>query len=85
MVAADNRVPQAVLAYSPSGSFDIDNVPATVRSLLDGYAGEIDALDTREYVIAPKRASGRSVAPLLGETAWAQGDPFNRMCPVIDG
>lgn len=24
VVAADNRVPQAVLAYSPSGSFDID-------------------------------------------------------------
>ena len=85
VVAADNRVPQAVLAYSPSGSFDIDNVPATVRRLLDSYADEIDALDTREYVIAPKRASGRSVAPLLGETAWAQGDPFNRMCPVIDG
>lgn len=84
VVAADDRVPQPVLAYSLTGSFDIDRVPGAVKALLDGYAAEVEALGTHP-VIPPSRATGRSVAPLLGETAWGQGYPFNLMCPVIDG
>ncbi len=85
VVAADDRVPQAVLAYSPTGTFDAVNIPDAVKGLLDGYAAEVEALGRHNAVIAPRHTPGRSVAPLLGETAWAQGYPFNLMCPVIDG
>lgn len=85
VVSADNRVPQAVLAYSPCGTFDIKNVPDAVRYLLDIYAGEVQALDTESIIVAPTQASGKTVEPLLGETAWSQGAPFNRMCPIVDG
>lgn len=85
VVAADDRVPQAVLAYSPTGTFDAGNIPDAVRCLLDGYAAEVEALGKHNSVIAPRHTPGRSVAPLMGETAWAQGYPFNLMCPVIGG
>lgn len=85
VVAADDRVPQAVLAYSPTGTFDAANIPDAVKGLLDGYAAEVEALGRHNAVIAPRHTPGRSVAPLLGETAWAQGYPFNLMCPVVDG
>lgn len=85
VVAADDRVPQAVLAYSPTGTFDAGNIPDAVKGLLDGYAAEVEALGRHNAVIAPRHTPGRSVAPLLGETAWAQGYPFNLMCPVVDG
>lgn len=85
VVAADDRVPQAVLAYSPTGTFDAGNIPDAVKGLLDGYAAEVEALGRHNAVIAPRHTPGRSVAPLLGETSWAQGHPFNLMCPVIDG
>ncbi len=85
VVAADDRVPQAVLAYSPTGTFDAVNIPDAVKGLLDGYAAEVEALGRHNAVIAPRHTPGRSVAPLLGETAWAQGYPFNLMCPVVDG
>lgn len=85
VVAADDRVPQAVLAYSPTGTFDAGNIPDAVKGLLDGYAAEVEALGRHNAVIAPRHTPGRSVAPLLGETSWAQGYPFNLMCPVIDG
>ena len=32
-----------------------------------------------------KAASQTIVAPLLGNTAWDQGWPYNTMCPTIDG
>lgn len=85
VIAADDRFPQAVLAYSPTGSFDIETAPEQAVMLLKNYACEVEKLDQSKSRMVVRRTPGRSVAPLLGETEWAQTAPFNRMCPVIDG
>lgn len=84
IVASDDRVRQEVLAYSTTGYFDINRVPEAVKELLNNFSNEIDGLNKHKS-IAPRRTFERSVEPLLGEIAWEQGGPYNKMCPIFDG
>ncbi len=82
IVAGDDRVP-AVLGYSDQGTFDVDDIPASMQEWLDGYSVQIEA------IVAGAKADVRSVsrdaiAPLLG-VSWGQGMPYNVLLPHVPG
>lgn len=89
IVAGDDRAFSPVLGYSDHGSFDYDQAPDNLRSLLTLYANQIDSarihdLPTRRQ--GPRKAEEAKVVvgPLL-TTTWDQGAPFNNLCPDPDG
>ena len=85
IVGGDERQ-QGVLGYSPDGHFDADNVPVNFQWLLDGFAKQAADLraNPNKALAAPRKAQATVVAPLL-KSNWGQGDPYNTMCPQIDG
>ncbi len=94
IVSADDRS-RAILGYTDNGHFDAGNMPDNLRFWLRMYASEIASLS--DNPIANLKAAAASfsatttyttyptVAPLLGQTAWGQGTPFNNLCPTKDG
>ncbi len=97
IVSADDRA-NAVLGYSDSGSFDINNIPDNFRKWLGYYTKELVYLSEKpesssdlvpqiiqgneKTVKAPKTANA-GVAPLLGGIKWNQNSPYNDMCPLL--
>ena len=91
LVAADDCV-RPVLAWSPTGSFPVDNMPQHVRAWIDGYAREIEAfmqagaVPSRgvaaewEMFLGGREKNGVVVEPLL-TTRWNQAPYFNALCP----
>lgn len=86
IVAGDDRaVP--ILAYGDEDYFEEDDVPECVQDWLNVYAEQIATIDKMKG--EPQVASETSViassktkiAPLLGNTKWAQGLPYNQGCP----
>ncbi len=86
IVSGDERTPD-VLAYSESGHYDSNTVPCNMQMVLNGYAEQIAYLNAHPEYKMPtgNNLESTKVDPLLGETAWGQGSPFNNMCPTIDG
>lgn len=87
MVSGDDNTRRQVLGYSPTGRFDYSAMPINARSWIESYADVISRLESHpEYIrrdsVMQSRASG-SVAPLLGEISWGQGEPFNLLCPTL--
>lgn len=79
-----------VIAYSHTGSFDYDKAPEPARRIIDTYADKISQGFKSNTVEQPGLSANKSVTvtpvePLLGETAWDQGDPYNLLCPKIEG
>ena len=86
IVSGDERTPD-ILAYSDYGHYNSGSVPCNMQAVLDDYAEQISYLHAHpEYNMpAVRRTEETKVSPLLGETAWSQGWPYNNMCPTIDG
>lgn len=87
MVSGDDNTRRQVLGYSPTGRFDYSAMPVNARSWIESYADVISRLESHpEYIrrdsVMQSRASG-AVAPLLGEIAWDQGEPYNLLCPTL--
>ena len=90
IVSADDRATE-ILGYSDAGSFDVNNLPDNFRFLLESYATELEDLsavpETDAVPMIPVKASAQtgntSVAPLLGNILWDQGDPYNSFCPTL--
>lgn len=87
MVSGDDNTRRQVLGYSPTGRFDYSAMPVNARNWIESYADVISRLESHpEYIrrdsVMPSRASG-AVAPLLGEIAWDQGEPYNLLCPTL--
>ena len=87
MVSAQNNA-RAILGYSDHGHFDQTDIPENMQLWLQMYAEEL-----AYAALSPQRAATNpslnnqypNIAPLLGETQWGQGKPFNNMCPIVDG
>lgn len=87
MVSAENNA-RAILGYSDHGHFDQTDIPENMQLWLKMYAEEL-----AYAALSPQRAATNpslnnqypDIAPLLGETQWGQGKPFNNMCPIVDG
>lgn len=87
IVSGDDRTP-TILGYSDSGEFDIDNLPAHIRSWFQGYADQIAMLDEGTAVArpkAPKRAKAKKDIPEMLTCRWNQDAPYYNLCPTDDG
>ena len=84
IVAADDCVQSSILGYSDRGKFDKNNMPSNFQWWLEQYQREIDFAIKNELnntnTIQP---FATSVAPLLGNIAWNQGEPYNLLCPTL--
>ena len=97
LVSAEDNA-RAVLGYSDEGTFDANNIPENMQFWLKMYADEMrreakgdeakGKVDRRKVKGERREAVEESyptIAPLLGETRWGQGEPFNNKCPEING
>jgi hypothetical protein len=86
VVSGDDRTP-AILGHSDKGHLDMDLLPEHIQSWFDGYAEQIAYLQEHPQARAAQSTLGNvpSVAPLLGETEWGQGSPYNDLCPLYNG
>ena len=85
MVLAADDVSVPVLGVSDR-PFDPDNIPAAMRGWLYEYSSQIvRAVETGSRLVsAPADPSLADVAPIT-KTKWNQDEPYNDMCPRIDG
>ena len=85
VVAGDDLVTTPVLGYSENGSFHIDSIPDNMRYWLNEYQRQIEYLQEKGIQASPAQPKKwtTSVAPLLGETKWGQGSPYNLLCPTL--
>ena len=82
IVSGDDRT-TAILGYADSGSIHEDDMPDGLRYLLEGYEEQIANIP--DEVEAPLQTSSRApIGPLI-KTNWNQGNPYNNLCPMIDG
>lgn len=82
--ADDVAVP--LLGYCDSKGFNADSMPDNLRWWLSQYSAEItSAADNDRPITRSNIDFGLSdIAPLL-TTNWNQGDPYNMLCPTVDG
>lgn len=89
IVSADERTAKPVLAYSYEGSFDADNIPPAQEDILSGYRRQIDYarknMDPAPEVLKNSSPVGTVIVEPLIKTKWNQGDPYNKLCPTVDG
>ena len=84
LMSADDRV-RPVLGHSYEGVYDEDVMPDNMKMWLD-YLTERISLLPASAQRAPQ-ASYPNVSPLLEKEGihWGQDEPFNRLCPTVDG
>ena len=98
LVSAEDNA-RAVLGYSDEGTFDINNIPENMQFWLQMYADELNKAKGERLEVKGKvnrrEAKGErreatseeypTISPILGQTIWGQGKPFNNKCPQING
>ena len=90
VIVSNDDATTPILGFSDSGAIDVKNMPDNMRAWLQGYADEIAWL---QKLPAQSRQSARNrtprrvgthstkpIEPLLGETMWGQGYPYNAVC-----
>lgn len=89
IISGDDRM-ETILGYSFENTFNKDTIPDNMRFWLNLYSLKQETLDTAKGV-APVRTLtedtcfASSVDPLLGAIQYDQGDPYNRLCPMVNG
>lgn len=87
MILSADDVAYPVLGYTESGSFNPDNMAPALKWWLDEYGRQIEFARSNgsEGAVRPAAPEGRrNIAPLL-QTRWDQGEPYNEMCPIVNG
>ena len=87
LVSAVNNA-RTILGYSDQGKFNSNDIPVNMQLWLKMYAEELAfaALSPQRVAANPSlNTQYPNIAPLLGETQWGQGKPYNNMCPIVDG
>jgi len=85
VVSGDDRT-ESILGYSPTGTFDPEDLPENLRAFLQEYADGIQYLDDTDFKpvmtkgAAPKKAKA-SIAALV-KTTWDQWAPYNIYMPI---
>lgn len=83
LVSGDDAAP-AIIGYADSGRFDSSAIPDNMQAMLDDWSRQIAWISTHpESRPATPAMTVQPVAPLLGDIAWDQGDPYNRKCPTV--
>ena len=84
IVSGDDKMP-AVLGYAESGSYDAANMPVNMKAWMQGYVEQYEYLQSHSNVKAASltAVTGSPILPML-DTHWAQGSPFNDLCPIVE-
>ena len=85
IIAGDDHAKE-VLAYGDKGSFDLNDMPASMKGQLKMYKDQIEAVKGFKGQLAPNKAPNRitAVEPLT-KTTWGQSEPMNRFTPMKNG
>lgn len=84
VVSASDRAP-AVLGYGDSGVLSVDDVPPAMKFWLEGYANQIEFLETNKRSANTKPPFGYPDIPALITTKWDQAAPYNDKMPIVNG
>lgn len=88
LVSAEDNA-RAVLGYADQGSFDPQDIPSNMQVWLQMYAEELAYARLMPQVAAnidkELNSNYPTIEPLLGNTQWGQGEPYNNHCPLING
>ncbi len=87
MVLSADDVALPLLGYADSGSADPADMAPAMRWWLDEYARQIQWARSRGAAPAQVREvkEGRRDVPKMIQTTWDQGEPYNQLCPVVNG
>ena len=89
IVSADERTVKPVLAYSFESSFDADNMSPAQEEILSGYRQQMDYarknMAPSGYVLKNSSPVGTVIVEPLVKTKWDQEEPYNKLCPTVDG
>lgn len=80
VISANDRTP-AILGYADEGTFDVNNIPESMKAWLQNYADQIAYLESNASVKRAATAEHAAIKPLVKST-WNQGAPYNNMCPM---
>lgn len=89
IVSGDERQYET-LGSSDNGVFDPSNVPCGLLTFLEQYADEYDYLQELEGngvatgTTSEVRKAYSSTSPLI-KTKWDQDEPYNYLCPIVNG
>lgn len=87
IVSGDDRTTE-ILGYSKTGNLDLEQIPDNLKSWLDGYARQMEALGTSVTPAQKAKTRGAdnwgAISPLI-QTKWNQYYPYNMMCPDRSG
>lgn len=90
MVSAEDEG-RTILGYSDDGHFDETNIPTNMQFWLQMYADELARYNANKQPGKPalKRAAVQTsyptITPILGNVEWGQGEPYNNLCPTVNG
>ena len=88
LISSDDQLP-IILAYDNDATFPTTNLPDHIKSWICAYecmpgsSGE-NLANIRAW-LAASHASHEDIAPILGKREWGQDNPYNLLCPTIDG
>ena len=95
VITSNDDEAKKVLAYSEQGAFDMRFAPEAMKRWLNKYRKEIESVvknghkgnmsESRKNLNRTKSEGQYSdIAPLI-KTQWNQNEPYNLLCPLIDG
>ena len=84
IVAADDRA-YTILGYSDKGSINLATAPEALSDWLQTFTNEIHHIGNKTSTLSFSDKKYQGDSPLLGETAWNQGYPYNQLTPCYVG
>lgn len=84
VIVSGDDMTSPILGYSDKGSFDINDVPPTMKAMLEAYQDQMEWLrkNPQQAQQAPSfNLQPYGVAPILGDVHWWQGSPYNSLLP----
>ncbi len=88
MLLSADDIAYPVLGYATSGTLNTENMPDQMKWWIEEYARQIEYAashsNNQGSDIRPANEQRQAIAPML-QTAWDQGEPYNGLCPVVNG
>ena len=85
IVSGDDCLPP-VLGYTEQGDFNAQTLPPTLLEWIEGYSRiieEAQAQGAKPRVLKRAASDKESIRPLVS-AHWAQGAPYNNLCPFLN-
>lgn len=83
IISGDDRLPE-IVGYTDDGTYNPDSLPDAMREYLlqySDFASHVtDKTAARIMAMRANTATRAAVQPLI-QTHWAQGSPYNDLCP----